>query len=135
MLSNILISESRAESTADAAAPAPQNTLMNFVPLILIFLVFYFLIIRPQQKKIKEQQNMLNNLKAGDKVYTNGGIVASVKSIDSKENIVDLEIAHGVIIKIVKSNIASVVKDKDHDHDHSHGHKGHKADKKSKNHK
>ena len=106
-LSNIFVSDSFAQ-TVDATVPASAG-LMSFMPLILIFLVFYFLLIRPQQKKMKEHQNTLNNLKNGDKVYTNGGIFGVVKSINDKE--IDLEIASDVVIKILKQNISDVVKD------------------------
>jgi preprotein translocase subunit YajC len=113
--SNILISDSFADTVANAndiAATAPQTGVMNFVPLILIFLVFYFLLVRPQQKKMKEHQNTLNHLKNGDKVQTSGGIFGVIKSIDSKENIVELEIASNVTIKVLKQSIADVTKEK-----------------------
>ena len=112
--SNILVSESFADTVdAAATAAAPQTGFMNFVPLILIFAVFYFLLVRPQQKKIKEHQNTLSHLKNGDKVQTVGGIFGVVKSIHEKENTVDLEIANNVTIKILKQSIGDVVKDKE----------------------
>lgn len=111
-MKNIFISESFAQATEATTAVAPQTGLMNFVPLILIFVVFYFLLVRPQQKKMKEHQNTLGKLKNGDKVQTSGGIFGVVKSIDDKENIVELEIAANVIIKVLKQSIADVGKDK-----------------------
>ncbi len=110
-LSNILISDSIAQVVEAAPAPSATAGFANFVPLILIFLVFYFLLIRPQQKKLKEHQNVLKTLKNGDKVHTNSGIFGVVKSIDTKENTVDLEIASNVVIKILKQSISSVTKE------------------------
>ena len=110
--SNVFISDSFADTVATSAAPAATAGLTNFIPLILIFLVFYFLLIRPQQKKMKEHQNVLNTLKNGDKVHTNSGIFGIVKAIDTKENTVDLEIASNVVIKILKPSISDVIRDK-----------------------
>ncbi|MCE3255358.1 MAG: putative preprotein translocase, subunit YajC [Rickettsiaceae bacterium] len=116
--SDILVSDAFAQN-ADAAATAANPGFTSFIPLILVFGIFYFLLVRPQQKKAKEHQNTLNNLKSGDKVQTSGGIFGTVKSIDAKENIVDLEIAPDVVIKIIKHNIVEVAgKDKAHAHSH-----------------
>jgi len=78
------------------------------LPLILIFFVFYFLLIRPQQKKVREHQKLLNALKRGDEVITSGGIHGIISAI--KGNDVDLKIAEGVKVVISKSAIATVVK-------------------------
>lgn len=86
-----------------AAAPAGMANLAQFVPLILIFVVFYFLLIRPQQKKAKEHQNYLANLKKGDKVITGGGIYGQIAGIS--DNVVTLEIAENVRIKVSRSAI------------------------------
>ncbi|MBU6339675.1 MAG: preprotein translocase subunit YajC [Rickettsiales bacterium] len=96
------------EATADAASQ--EVSFSSFVPLILIFAVFYFLIIRPQSKKYKEHQEMLNNLKVGNKVVTNGGIIGVVKAIDKDENLVEVEIANGVSIKVIRQYVAELVK-------------------------
>jgi preprotein translocase subunit YajC len=117
--SNFLVSEAFAETTSSLpSASSVQSGFMNFLPLILIFLVFYFLLIRPQQKKFKEHQNVLNTLKSGDKVHTNSGIIGVIKSIDSKTNIIDLEISENVVIKILKQSVTDLVKNpapaKDH---------------------
>ena len=78
-----------------------------FLPLILIFGVFYILLIRPQQKKVKQHREMLNNLKRGDKVITSGGIIGTISKVgDNKELIV--EIAEGVEIKIAPGMIADL---------------------------
>ncbi|MBU6140232.1 MAG: preprotein translocase subunit YajC [Proteobacteria bacterium] len=96
----------------EAAAAAPQEfSFTNFVPLIPIFAIFYFLIFRPQSKKMKEAQEMVNNLKVGNKVVTNGGIVGVVKDVLVKENQVEVEIAEGVRVKILKNYISDLVRD------------------------
>ena len=90
---------------AEAAAPAASGAAMfsQFVPLILIFVVFYFLLIRPQQKKTKDHQNYLANLKRGDKVITGGGIYGQITGLT--DNVVTLEVAEGVRIKVSRSAI------------------------------
>ncbi|MBL4602846.1 MAG: preprotein translocase subunit YajC [Emcibacteraceae bacterium] len=81
--------------------------LMSFLPFILIFVVFYFLLIRPQQKRAKEHKTMVEGLKRGDKVITSGGIVAKVsKVIDDNE--VEVEIAKDVKVKVIRSTISQV---------------------------
>lgn len=99
------------DAFAQAAAGATQQSpLMSFVPLILIFAVFYFLIIRPQSKKFKEHQNMVSNLKIGNKVITNGGIFGTIKEIHEKEEQIEVEIAQDVVVKMLRSNVLELVK-------------------------
>ncbi len=115
MITDFFINSAIAQEAATQAASAPQNefSFASFIPLILIFVVFYFLIIRPQSKKFKDHQAMVDSLKIGDKVVTNGGILATVKEIDSKENILNLEISEGVTIKIIRSYVSELAnKDK-----------------------
>jgi len=92
---------------AQGAAPAggAAGGIASFVPLILIFVVFYFLLIRPQQKKAKEHQNFLNNLKKGERVITSGGIYGRITGLT--DTVVTLEIADGVTIKVLRSAIMS----------------------------
>jgi len=80
----------------------------QFVPLILIFVIFYFFLIRPQQKKIKEHKNMVSSLKRGDDVVTSGGIVGKVEKVHDDDKI-DLSISENVIVKVVKSTIQSLI--------------------------
>jgi preprotein translocase subunit YajC len=82
------------------------------VPLILIFGVFYLLIIRPQNKKSKEHQEMVNNLKIGTKVITSSGIIGVVKEIDNKENQVEVEISQGVIVKMLRNSVSQLAENK-----------------------
>ena len=74
----------------------------QFIPLILIFVIFYFFLIRPQQKKVKEHKNMVENLKRGDKVVTSGGIVGSIERIIDNEK-VEVLISNDVKVEIVRT--------------------------------
>ena len=74
----------------------------QFIPLILIFVIFYFFLIRPQQKKVKEHKNMVENLKRGDKVVTSGGIVGTVERIIDNEK-VEVQIAENINVEVVRA--------------------------------
>ena len=74
----------------------------QFIPLILIFVIFYFFLIRPQQKKVKEHKAMVESLKRGDKVVTSGGITGTVEKLIDNDK-VEVEIAENVKVEIVKS--------------------------------
>jgi preprotein translocase subunit YajC len=105
--------ESYANSTiATPSTTASEGGFMSFAPLIAIFAIFYFLLIRPQQKKYKEQQAMIDALKKGDKVVTSGGIVGIITDIQKEENIIELEIAKEVVIKVTRGNVSTLVADK-----------------------
>ena len=93
---------------AGAAAPPAGFELMSFLPLILIFVVFYFLLIRPQQKRVKEQKAMLTALRRGDRVVTGGGLIGTISKIASDEEVV-VEIAEGVRVRVLRATIASVL--------------------------
>jgi preprotein translocase subunit YajC len=89
---------------AGAAAPAgPAGGIGQFIPLILIFVVFYFLLIRPQQKKAKQHQQFLTSLKKGARVVTGGGIHGRITGMT--DSTVTLEIAEGVRIKVNRGSI------------------------------
>lgn len=91
-----------------AGAPGGESAFMQFLPFILIIGVFYFLMIRPQQKRAKEHRAMITGLRRGDNVITSGGIVAKVsKVIDDNE--IELEISSGVKVKVIRSTISTVV--------------------------
>jgi preprotein translocase subunit YajC len=85
-----------------------QSALVQFLPLVLIFVVFYFLLIRPQQKKQKDHRTMLDALRRGDRIVTGGGIVGTVNRVISAEE-VEVDIASGVRVRLVRSTIASVL--------------------------
>ena len=97
--------------TVDAAAqPATTaSVLMQFLPLFLIFAVFYLLIIRPQQKKFNEHRQLLDALRKGDKVATSGGIIGTVTKVVPNEEEVTIEIAEGVRVKVVRTSITAVL--------------------------
>ena len=94
---------------AQAAAPAAGGAaaFAQFVPLILVFLIMYFLIMRPQQKKMRLHREMIAALKKGDNVITQGGIIGKVVAVRDDE--VEVEIAQGVRIRVVRATIAQVV--------------------------
>ncbi len=91
---------------AASAAPAGGDLISMFLPLVLIMGVFWFLLIRPQQKKMKEHQAMLANLRRGDSVVTSGGLIGKVTKVADDE--VTVELAEGVRVKVKKSYIADV---------------------------
>ena len=93
------------EATTQAAQPA--NGFMSFVPFVLIFVVFYFLMIRPQKKKLEEEQSFLNSLKKGDEIYTKAGVFGTIYGMNDK--VVTLEIAENVKVKVLKGHIAGSV--------------------------
>ena len=83
------------------------GSMMTIVPFVLIFVIMYFMVIRPQQKKAKDHQALLNKLKKNDEVMTSGGIYGKV--VDLKENVVMLEVAANVRIRVARGQIATVV--------------------------
>ena len=84
-----------------------SGALAQFLPLILIFAIMYFLLIRPQQKKVKEHRAMVEAVRRGDQVVTQGGLIGKVVKVKD-DNEVEVEIATGVKVRVVKSTIASV---------------------------
>ena len=85
--------------------------LQQFGPIILIFAIFYFLIIRPQQKRERERKNMLDSLQEGDEIITIGGIFGRILNI--KDDVVTLEVGDKVKIKVTRSAIGNVIKKAD----------------------
>ena len=85
-----------------------QNALIQFLPLVLIFVVFYFLLIRPQQKKQKDHRTMLDALRRGDRVVTGGGIIGTVNRVTSPEE-VEVDIAQGVRVRVLRSTITTIL--------------------------
>ncbi len=80
----------------------------QFLPLILIFAIMYFLLIRPQQKKAKEHQAMVSAVRRGDQVITQGGLIGKVTKVKD-DNEIEVELAEGVKVRVVKSTISTVV--------------------------
>ena len=92
---------------AQAAAQQP-SMLASFIPLILIFLIFYFLLIRPQQKKQKEHKILLDSIQRGDEILSSGGILGKVLKVDNDK--LTVEISKGVHVTIIRSTVADVIK-------------------------
>ena len=83
--------------------------IAQFIPLILIFVIFYFFLIRPQQKRVKEHKDMVSNLKRGDEVITSGGIIAIVEKVMEDDKI-EVMLNDNIKVQIVKSTITSLLK-------------------------
>ncbi|SEW03068.1 protein translocase subunit yajC [Cognatiyoonia koreensis] len=81
----------------------------GIIPLILIFAIMYFLLIRPQQKKLKDHQAMVAALRRGDQIVTQGGIIGKVTKVKDAATEVEVEIASGVTVRVVRSTIATVL--------------------------
>jgi preprotein translocase subunit YajC len=95
---------------AQAAAPAAGGDMfMSLLPLLLIFVVFYFLLIRPQQTKMKQHRDMIENLKKGDQIVTSGGIIGKIVRLEQSDGSLMVEIAPNVQVKVVRSTVADVV--------------------------
>ena len=92
---------------AQGAPAAAPNPLVSFLPLIILFGIFYFMLIRPQMKRAKEQRAMIAALGKGDEVLTNGGVLGRIDDI--ADQFVTLEIAPGVIVKLQKQAISAVL--------------------------
>ena len=90
----------------DPSAGGPQGLLIQLAPLLLLFVLFYFMLIRPQQKRMKAHQAMIQSAKPRDTVVTNGGLVGKVIKVDEHE--LEIEIAQGVKVRVVKSMLADI---------------------------
>ena len=90
------------------AVPGGAAAFAQFLPIVLIFVIFYFLLIRPQQTKMKQHRAMVEALRRGDQVVTSGGIVAKVSKVQD-DGMVEVEIADGVKVKVVKHTITQVL--------------------------
>jgi preprotein translocase subunit YajC len=90
------------------AAGGAGSAFASFVPLILIFAIMYFLLIRPQQKKIKDHQKMVQALRRGDQIVTQGGLIGKVSKVKDDGEL-EVEIAEGVKVRVVRSTVAQVL--------------------------
>jgi preprotein translocase subunit YajC len=93
---------------AAGAGTGAAGAFASFMPLILIFGIMYFLLIRPQQKKLKEHKAMIDALRRGDQIVTGGGIVGKVTKVQ-EDGIVEVEVADGVKVKVMRHTIANVL--------------------------
>ena len=94
---------------AAAAAPSAASGLFTsgIVPMVLVFVIFYFLMIRPQQRRMKEHQAQIMAVKKGDRVVTGGGLIGKVTKVGDDE--VEIELAQGIRVQAVKSTLTQVV--------------------------
>lgn len=90
-----------------AGASGGTGGFASFIPLILMFVIFYFLLIRPQQKKTKEHRQMIENLKTGDRIITSGGIHGRITGV--QENSLTVEIAEKVRVKVNRGNVSAMM--------------------------
>ncbi len=105
----MFVSTAYAQSLGSLGSPGgPLGGIESFLPIILIFVVFYFLLIRPQQKRMKQHKEMLTALRRGDKVVTSGGIIGAVTKVVSDTEVI-VEIAEGVRVRIVRANIQEIL--------------------------
>jgi preprotein translocase subunit YajC len=100
IMMSLLIPNAMAQASG---AQAQTNPVTQFVPFILIFVIFYFLMIRPQKKKLEEEQSMLSTLTKGDEIFTKSGLLGTIVGMTDK--IITLEVAQGVKMKILRSQI------------------------------
>lgn len=100
---NFLISDAMAQATS----PSTQGSLMGFLPLLLLFVAFYFFLIRPQMKRQKDHQKLILGLQKGDEVVTNGGLLGRISEIG--DSYVKLEVAKGVEVKIQRPSVSSIL--------------------------
>jgi preprotein translocase subunit YajC len=95
------------DAWAQGASASPTDPLLSMLPLVAIFVVFYFLLIRPQTKRQKEHREMLTKLTVGDEVVTGGGVLGKVTELS--EQFVAVEVANGVTLKVQRQTISAVV--------------------------
>lgn len=99
---NLISSAHAAQATATPMAQ--QSPIMSMVPFVLVFLVLYFLMIKPQKKKLEQEQQFLNSIQKGDEIFTKSGIIGKIVGLTEK--VVTLEVSEGMKIKLLKSQIA-----------------------------
>ena len=86
-----------------------SSNFAQFIPLILIFVIFYFFLIRPQQKRVREHKDMVKNLKRGDEVITSGGIIGKVDRVYEDDKL-EIQISDGVKVNVIKNTVQSHLK-------------------------
>jgi preprotein translocase subunit YajC len=97
---------SPATASAGAASAGTLGVLVSYAPLLFIFVIFYFLLIRPQQQRVKQHRTMIDAVKRGDIAVTGGGVIGKVTKVEEGE--VELEIASGVRIRVLKAMLSDV---------------------------
>ena len=100
----MFITEAFAQTSG--AASSSSSLIIQFAPILLIFVIMYFLILRPQRTKAKQHQEMVANVRRGDTVVTSGGLIGKVAKVDDSE--IQVELAEGVRVRVVRGTIAEV---------------------------
>ncbi len=104
---SFFISDAFAEGAAAAGASQPGGGLLGMLPLLLIFVLFYFMLIRPQSKRTKEHKSMVETLSKGDEVVTNGGLLGRITDVG--ESFLTVRVAEGVEVKVQKQSVSALV--------------------------
>lgn len=99
----MFITEAFAQTGGDSSG---MSMIVQFLPIVLIFVIMYFLILRPQRMKARQHQELVANLRRGDTVVTSGGLIGKVAKVDDKE--LQVELAEGVRVRVVRGTIAEV---------------------------
>jgi len=105
----LLIADAQAQAATAAPATGQPGLFMNMLPLVAVFMVFYFLMIRPQKKKLEQEKQYLANIQKGEEIYLKSGIIGVVHGITDK--IITLEVENGGKLKVLKSAIGGPTKD------------------------
>jgi len=106
LFSSAIAQEAAATGAAAAEGAQAQNPMMSFMPFVFIFIIFYFLMIKPQKKKLQEETALLSALTKGDEIFTKSGILGTIQGLTDK--VVTLEVADGVKFKILRSQIGGL---------------------------
>ena len=108
-MSDTNIIASQGQEDIPEAPKANDSWWISMVPMVLIFVVFYFLLIRPQEKKRRDHEKMVSSVKKGESIITSSGIYGKVVKINDSEATAEIEISKGITIKILKSTIATII--------------------------
>lgn len=107
-LSELFIGVAHAQDSVDPTRQTAEG-ITSLIPLVIIFFIFYFLLIRPQQKKLKEHEGMVTALKRNDKVVTAGGIVGTISKVNADNETIEVKISSDVEVTVMKNTVASIV--------------------------
>ena len=108
---NVLLADA-ATAPATTSAPVPQgNLMMQLAPMVLLVVVFYFILIRPQQKRVRMQQDLMKSLQKGNKILTSGGLIGTIVKFEG-DDVAVIEVAQNVRVRVSRSAISEVVSDK-----------------------
>jgi preprotein translocase subunit YajC len=108
MISNSYAQETTTAPPSGQTAQQQPNAFVQFFPFVVIFFIFYFLVIRPQKRKVQQEQKFLTELKKGDEVFTKAGVLGSITGLTDK--LVTLEVSEGVKIKVLRSQVGGLAK-------------------------